>query len=282
MHRLLARQIRRHVAGGAASAEWGPLLQAVDAAYTEFDADRALVARSLEISSRELMERNTELAARNAEAQAAHGKLQEAHAELRQLADELETRVLARTTELRAANEQLTADIAKRREMEEALRQAEEKYRTMFESATEGIFQTTADGHYLACNPALAKIYGYASPEELKASVANVGRQLYVEEETRPRFVQLMAEHGQVTGFEARVYKKDGSTIWISETARVVRGAAGEFLYYEGFISDITARKGAEDGLRQSEERYALAVRGANDGLWDWNLSTSQIHFSDR
>src|SRR6202035_1612845 len=70
--------------------------------------------------------------------------------------------------------------------------------------------------------------------------------------------------------------------IWISETARAVRDAAGVLLYYEGFVSDITARKHAEEALRESEERYALAVCGASVGLWDWNLRTGQLYFSPR
>jgi diguanylate cyclase (GGDEF)-like protein/PAS domain S-box-containing protein len=162
------------------------------------------------------------------------------------------------------------------------LRRSEETYRSMFENATDGIFQTTLDGQYLNCNRALAHIYGYDGPEELKASVRDIKRQLYVEDETRPRFIQLMHEHDRVSGFEARIYRKDGSTIWISETARAVRDDRGQFLYYEGFVSDITARKRAEEALRESEERYALAIYGANDGLWDWNLKTGQIHFSAR
>jgi diguanylate cyclase (GGDEF)-like protein/PAS domain S-box-containing protein len=162
------------------------------------------------------------------------------------------------------------------------LRLAEQTYRSMFENATDGIFQTTADGHYLRCNAALARIYGYDSPEELKASVRNIKSQLYVDDDTRPRFIRLMKEHDRVSGFEARIFRKDGTIIWISETARAVRNDSGDFLYYEGFVSDITARKRAEEALRESEERYALAVCGANDGLWDWNLRTSQIYFSRR
>jgi diguanylate cyclase (GGDEF)-like protein/PAS domain S-box-containing protein len=164
----------------------------------------------------------------------------------------------------------------------EALARSEAKYRSMFERATVGIFQTTADGHYLDCNPALARIYGYDSPAELKASVVDVKRQLYVEDDARPRFIRLMAAHDHVAGFEARVYRKDGSIIWISETARAVRDGAGTFLYYEGFVSDVTAAKRAEEALRESQERYALAVEGANDGLWDWELRTGHIYFSPR
>lgn len=163
-----------------------------------------------------------------------------------------------------------------------ALRQTGEMYRSMFENATDGIFQTTLDGQYLNCNAALARIYGYDSPDELKSGVSDIKRQLYVEDDTRPRFIRLMQQHDCVSGFEARIYRKDGSIIWISETARAVRDHGGAFLYYEGFVSDITARKMAEEALRESEERYSLALCGANDGLWDWNQRTGRIYFSAR
>jgi diguanylate cyclase (GGDEF)-like protein/PAS domain S-box-containing protein len=282
MHSLLARQIKRHAPLGAVPESLRGLFDAVDEAYGSFEADRALCERSMEIASRELEERNAELTLRNGQVQAAHAELQSAHEGLQRLADELEARVTERTRELRAVNQQLTDDIAKRQEIEKALREAESKYRLMFESATVGIFQTTAAGYFLAANPALARIYGYESPEDLRSRVLDIKAQLYVDQDTRPRFVRLMEECGRVTAFEARVYRKDGSIIWISETARMVRDALGNFLFYEGFVDDITARKQAEEGLRESEERYVLAVRGANDGLWDWNLRTGQVFFSTR
>ena len=85
-------------------------------------------------------------------------------------------------------------------------------------------------------------------------SVTDIAHKLYVDEESRPRFRQLMAENGRVSGFEARVYKKDGSVIWITETARSVVNANGTFLYYEGFVTDITAQNGG---------RWLAGKRGA-------------------
>jgi len=282
MHSLLARQIKRHAPCGAVPESLRDFVNAVDEAYGSFEADRTLCERSIQIASSELEERNSELTLRNAQVQTAHAELQAAHEGLRRLADELEARVAERTSELRAVNQQLTEDIAKREQIEIALREAESKYRLMFESATVGIFQTTAAGDYVAANPALARIYGYESPEELQSAVRDIDRQLYVDEGTRGRFMQLMDELGRVTTFEARVYRRDGSIIWISETARMVRDAKGDLLFYEGFVDDVTARKQAEEALRESEERYALAVRGANDGLWDWNLRNGQVYFATR
>jgi len=275
MHTLLARQIKRHLADGQIPESLVALFDSIDEAYRGFDADHDLTERAMAISSRELAERTRE-------AQQRHEELQAAHESLRQIAERLELKVAERTSELTAANQQLLVDINQRQQAEEALRRAEEKYRLMFQSATVGIFQTTSGGHYLGCNPALAQIYGYESPEELKNSVRDIKRQLYVEDGIRQRFIDLMKRDGFVSDFEARIYRKDGSIIWISESARMVRGDAGNLLYYEGFVTDITARKTAEEGLRDSEERYALALCGANDGLWDWNLRTGQVYYSQR
>src|SRR6185436_6530701 len=101
-----------------------------------------------------------------------------------------------------------------------ALLEAEEKYHSVFDHLVEGIFQTTPDGRYLMANVALARIYGYNSPEELIGSVTDIGQRLYVEEGRRDEFVRLMQEHDTITGFESQIYRKDGSVIWISENCR--------------------------------------------------------------
>src|SRR5580658_4141272 len=95
-------------------------------------------------------------------------------------------------------------------------------YRSMFENALEGIFQTTPSGQYLNVNPALAKMYGYASTEELIERLTRIDNQLYVDSSRREAFVQAMEVNGIVRGFESEIYRKDGSIIWISENARAV------------------------------------------------------------
>ena len=139
--------------------------------------------------------------------------------------------------------------------IEAALREAEIRYRSIFENAIEGIFQTTQGGHYLAVNPALAKIYGFESTEELIESLEDISRQLYVQPERRQEFVRLIESEGLVSQFEAQVYRKDGEIIWISETAQSVKDKAGNLMYYEGTVEDITERKQAEESLRRSEAK---------------------------
>ena len=138
----------------------------------------------------------------------------------------------------------------------EALRLAEQKYRSIFEHATEGIFQTTPDGKYLSANPTLARIYGYATPDELIAGLTNISRQLYLVPGRRDEFVRLMQTDGAVSEFESQVHRRDGSIIWILENARAVRDElSGELLYYEGMVQDITARKLAEEARAQADAR---------------------------
>ena len=104
----------------------------------------------------------------------------------------------------------------------EALRRAEDKYRSIFENATVGIFQTSPDGKYLSANPALARIYGYDSPAELLAHLTDISGQLYVEPDRRGKFTNAMRSEGRIEEFESQVYKRDESVIWISENAHAV------------------------------------------------------------
>jgi two-component system, sensor histidine kinase and response regulator len=143
---------------------------------------------------------------------------------------------------------------------EEALRLAETKYRTIFENVMEGIFQTTPDGRYLSANPMLARIYGYESPAEMMAAIADIGHQVYVEPGRREEFVRRIRKSGYVTRFESEVYRKDGRIIWISESAREVRDGLGGLLYYEGTVEEITERKRAEEALLDSEVLYHSLV----------------------
>jgi diguanylate cyclase (GGDEF)-like protein/PAS domain S-box-containing protein len=125
-----------------------------------------------------------------------------------------------------------------------------DQYRSLFENAVEGIYRTTPDGRYLAANPALARIYGYDSPAELIAGLTDIARHLYVNPADRDRFKHQLAAQSVVKAFEAQVYRKDGTVIWISENARAVRGPGDLVACYEGTVQDITDRKQAEDRLR--------------------------------
>ncbi len=147
-----------------------------------------------------------------------------------------------------------------RHRMDVTLLAAEEKYHSIFDHLVEGIFQTTPAGRYLLANAALARIYGYNTPQELMDSVTDIGERLYVEDGRRDEFVKLMRERDTITGFESQIYRKDGSIIWISENCHARRSSTGDLLYYEGTVEDITQRKQTEQSLKNSETLYHSLV----------------------
>jgi diguanylate cyclase (GGDEF)-like protein/PAS domain S-box-containing protein len=149
-------------------------------------------------------------------------------------------------------------DISERMAADEMMREAVRRYESLFEHATEGIFQTTPDGHYLSANPALARIYGHTTPDDLITHLHDIEQQLYVQPERRAEFVRLMQAQSSVRNFESRVYRRDGSIIWISENARAVKDERGQVLFYEGTVVDITERREHEAALEYQAHHDSL------------------------
>jgi PAS domain S-box-containing protein len=176
----------------------------------------------------------------------------EAEAELRQ--------TMEYAQRLADVNADLQETLAESERRLEALRLAEQRYRRIFDNAVEGIFQTSPGGRFLTANPAVARMLGFASPDELVAEVTDLARQVHVTPESRAEFERLLHEHGHVRRFECQVYRKDGGIIWVSLTARAVRDGRGGVRYYEGMAEDITERKRAEEALRNSEALYHSLV----------------------
>lgn len=145
-------------------------------------------------------------------------------------------------------------DITDQREAEQERRKAEKKYRSIFENAVEGIFQTTLEGQFLTANPAMARMFGYESPEELLEAISNIRDQLYVDPGRREEFYRVASRDGFVSGFEIHLRRKDGSSVWVSASARAVYDTGGEISGYEGTVEDITERKRAEEALREIRE----------------------------
>ncbi len=145
--------------------------------------------------------------------------------------------------------------LIQRKQAEEALRLSEERYHSIVDNAVEGIFQTTPAGRFVSANAALARIYGYDSPEELISSIQNIAAEVYIDPHRRQEFIAAIEQNNAVHDFESLVRRKDNSKIWVSENARAVRDSTGKLLYYEGTISDITARKFAQAALREQQEK---------------------------
>jgi Amt family ammonium transporter len=168
----------------------------------------------------------------------------------------------------------VNSEIVRQKATEESLRAAEEKYRGIFEHAIEGIFQTSPDGQYVSANPALARIYGFDSPEHLVVSFRDIATQLYVDPTRRDDFRDLIARQGYVTSFESQVRRKDGEVIWISENARTVLDASGKIKCYEGTVIDITQRKNHEAELARMHDQLLDAAR--RDGMAE--IATGVLH----
>lgn len=125
-------------------------------------------------------------------------------------------------------------------------KRAEENYRSIFNNSIDGIFQSTDDGRFITVNPAMARIYGYDSPEDMLQSINNIGTQIYVDAGQRDEIRQRLSAGERIVGYETLDYRKDGSMFWSSMTIQAVRNENGNILYYEGTVEDVTPRKQAE------------------------------------
>ncbi len=156
-------------------------------------------------------------------------------------------------------------DITERKQAEKALRQSEERFRGLYENATVGIYRTTPEGRILMANPTLVKMLGYDSFEEL--AQRDLTQDGYEPDYKRENFINIIEEKGEVKALESEWKRKDGTAIFVSESARVVRDNVGKHLYYEGIVEDITERRRAIDALRASEERISSIFRVAPTGI---------------
>ena len=130
-------------------------------------------------------------------------------------------------------------------------RLAEESYRKLFETSVDGIYVTTPAGALLNANPALARIMGYETPEDLISGVGDITETIYLHPAARAEYQSLMQRDGMVREFEYQVRQRGGAILWLSDSATVVRDEAGEVIRYEGTVRDITDQKRAEDAIAE-------------------------------
>jgi PAS domain S-box-containing protein len=161
----------------------------------------------------------------------------------------------------------LAANIQRRRRTELMLRKAEEKYRSIFENATMGIFQSTPEGRFREANASLANMLGYKTSAELMTNIGDIARQIYADPEDRRYFLRNLIEKERVNGFETRLVRKDGEMIWVSISGRMVPGdnKLGDFL--EGFCLDITEKKNAEEALRRERDIVSRVMETSPVGI---------------
>jgi PAS domain S-box-containing protein len=139
-------------------------------------------------------------------------------------------------------------DITARKLAEERLLASEENYRTLFENIPDGVYRTTPEGKFLSANPAFVRMFGFESEAELEPLTAY---DFYVNPQDRETFLQEAETNRAVTNMEVLMRRKDGQEIYSLDNARSRYKADGTVLYIEGTLTDITARKRAEDDLRR-------------------------------
>jgi PAS domain S-box-containing protein len=139
-------------------------------------------------------------------------------------------------------------------------RLAEESYRKLFESSVDGIYVTTPGGALLNANPALARMMGYAAPQDLINGIGDIAETVYVHPAARAEFQSLMQRHGTVREFEYQVRARDGTVLWLSDSATAVRNEAGELIRYEGTVRDITDQKRAEDAIAEGRRLLQMVI----------------------
>ncbi len=152
-----------------------------------------------------------------------------------------------------------------RRRAEEALRASEARFRGLYESVLEGVYQCAPDGRILAANPAFVKMLGYASAEEIYA-LPSVSM-LYWNPAERPSFERRLDAEGEIHNAEVSLRRRDGQLVVVLESARVLRDEEGSIVAYEGTAADITARKRAEQAVFAEKERLQVTLQSIGDAV---------------
>lgn len=173
-------------------------------------------------------------------------------------------------------------EITDLKKTQEELNQQKQNYIKLFDNSPTGIFVTTSTGQVLHVNPAMARMAGARSPQEAIRTFSSLWYDLYADSQRRQEFLELLQERGAVENFEYEAVILGGGHRWFSMNAAIRHYEPDGSFVIDGFVSDVTERREAEEALRRSEERFKLAVEGSQDGLWDWDLTTNTAYHSDR
>jgi diguanylate cyclase (GGDEF)-like protein/PAS domain S-box-containing protein len=174
----------------------------------------------------------------------------------------------------------LTNDITERKHAERAMRESEERSRTILETIEDGYYELDTAGKFTACNPALERLLGHPASQLVGFSYRE-----FVDAENAARVEAALSEvyaSGTAQRTEWVIRRADGERRGVEASVAPVRDAAGWIVGYRGMMRDATERLRTAQALSESEERYALAARGSNDGLWDWDLVRGAVYYSAR
>ena len=196
--------------------------------------------------------------------------------------------LLASQAAISLENARLYADLqkenAERRQSEEALRRSQERYALAVQAAGDGHTEWIAATDELYASPRLLEMHGL--PLDAKfAGRADFNARINYHPDDRDRAVRTFNEFyaGVATRLELDVrILRHGETRWLHVTVLCSRDVTGAVQRSNAAVTDVTERKVAEEALRQSEERFALAVAGANEGIFDWDLLTDRLYLSQR
>ncbi|HRI14855.1 MAG TPA: PAS domain-containing protein, partial [Verrucomicrobiota bacterium] len=179
----------------------------------------------------------------------------------------------------------ISRDITERKLAEQALRESEQRYKRLVESTTDYVFNVQVEGGRIvamAHGPGCVALTG-CTAEEFAADQNLWYRMLHAED--RPAVlaqVEQILRGESPPALEHRIWRKDGRLCWIRNTVVPHRDEQGRLISYDGVVADITARKEAEQAVRESQERLELVIQGSSDGIWDWNVTTNEVYFSHR
>jgi two-component system, LuxR family, sensor kinase FixL len=172
---------------------------------------------------------------------------------------------------------EVTRDVLRAGKLANDLVESEARYRNIFEGAIEGIYRVSFEGRVLYANPALAKILGYDSAEDVIWSIADTGHQIWANPEECSNLIQQAEKGEMVRGHECQFRRKDGSLIWVSLKSSPIRGRDRQILYFDGFVEDIDERKRAHEMLKKSERFLAETARIGKVGGWEVELDTGNL-----
>lgn len=187
--------------------------------------------------------------------------------------------VIDSAVDLEEVSRALQHDLTERRRIAQALHESEKRYRTLFDNAPVGIYRTTTTGRILMANPAMVRMLGYSSFEEIASQ--QLERRDVEPHLDHEEFRTLLEEKGEIKGREAQWVRRDGFLIFVRENTRAVRSRNGTILYYDGAVEDITNRRWAEMALQKSEEKYKKVLEEINDGYYEVDLAGNITFFNE-